>query len=157
MVFGIAQGVALLWAFAMGFILDRVPRLAGVCIAFGLAAIGYSALGLVDDPLGRGMIWAAVLAGIGEASAVVSAGVWIGQEAPATNRGAVFGTYGLCGSLGMICLTYAGGQVFDGIGPNAPFLMMGAVNGVVLVAALATWRSAPVALAVAVPGPDRRG
>lgn len=146
MVFGIAQGVALLWSLAMGFILDRVPRLAGVCIAFGLAAVGYTTLGMVDDPLGRGMILAAVVAGLGEASAVVSAGVLIGQEAPAESRGVVFGTFGLCGSLGMICLTFAGGRVFDAVGPHAPFIMMGAVNFLVLLAALAVLRLAPAAL-----------
>lgn len=128
MVFGIAQGIGLVWAPVMGMILDRVPRLTGVCLAFGLAAVGYGALGMVDDPLGRGMIFAALAAGIGEASAVVSAGVLIGQEAPAAARGAVIGTFGLAGSLGMICLTTAGGQVFDAIGPHAPFAMMGLVN-----------------------------
>lgn len=136
MVFGISQGVALLWSLAMGFILDRVPRLTGVCLGFGLAAAGYTMLGMVDDPLGRSMILAAVVAGLGEASAVVSAGVLIGQEAPAAMRGAVIGTFGLSGSIGMICLTVAGGQVFDSIGPGAPFLMMGGVNLLVFLAAL---------------------
>jgi MFS family permease len=136
MVFGIAQGVALLWSLAMGFILDRVPRLTGVCLAFGMAAAGYLTLGMVEDPLGRTMILAAVAAGIGEASAVVSAGVLIGQEAPATARGAVIGTFGLSGSIGMICLTFAGGQVFDAMGAGAPFVMMGVVNLLVMGATL---------------------
>jgi MFS family permease len=149
MVFGIAQGVALLWALAMGFILDRVPRLGGVSLAFGLGTLGYTMLGMVDDPLGRGMILAAIAAGIGEASAVVSAGVLIGQEAPAPARGVVIGTFGLCGSVGMICLTFLGGQVFDGVGPHAPFVMMGIVNGAVMLAALAVWRLVPAPAPVA--------
>jgi MFS family permease len=140
MVFGIAQGVALLWSFAMGMILDRVPRLPGVTFGFALAAVGYATLGFVDDPLGRGMIYAAMLAGIGEASAVVCAGVLIGQEAPAAIRGTVIGTYSLAGSLGMICLTFLGGQLFDAIAPSAPFAMMGVVNFAVFVAgALLIW------------------
>jgi MFS family permease len=137
MVFGIAQGAALLWSFVMGMILDRVERVTGVCIGFGLAALGYGLLGLVVDPLGPHMIPLAMLAGVGEASAMVSTGVLIGQEAPARYRGTVFGTFGLAGSIGMICLTAAGGQVFDAFGGGAPFLMMGAVNGVVVAAALA--------------------
>ncbi len=140
MVFGIAQGVALLWSFAMGVILDRIARLTGVCLAFGLAAFGYLLLGTVDDPLGRGMIFAAVVAGLGEASAVVSAGVLIGQEAPAAVRGTVIGTFGLAGSVGMICLTFAGGRIFDSVGPGAPFLMMGSVNLLVFFAALVVRR-----------------
>jgi MFS family permease len=137
MVFGAAQLMALAWAFVMGLILDRVDRLAGACLGFGLAAAGYTILGLVDDPLGSGMVATAMLAGIGEASAVVCAGVLIGQEAPAPVRGTVFGTFSLAGSFGMICLTFAGGQAFDAIAPGAPFLMMGAVNAVVVVATLA--------------------
>jgi MFS family permease len=136
MVFGIAQAVALVWSLVMGLILDRIPRLTGVCLAFGLAGAGYLLLGMVEDPLGRNMVLAAMVAGIGEASAVVSAGVLIGQEAPAAVRGTVIGTFGLSGALGIICLTYAGGQVFDDIGPGAPFVMMGAVNLLVFACAL---------------------
>lgn len=137
MVFGLAQSVALLWSLVMGFILDRIPRLTGVVVAFGLAALGYGALGLVPDPLGPGMLPAAVLAGIGEASAVVAAGTFIGQEAPAANRGVVLGTFGVSGALGMLVLTLGGGQVYDQIGGGAPFAMMGVVNLAVAVAALA--------------------
>lgn len=136
MVFGIAQGVALIWSFAMGMILDRVPRLTGVCLGFALATAGYATLGLVDDPLGRPMIYAAILAGIGEASAIVCAGVLIGQEAPPAYRGVVFGTYGLAGSVGMICLTSLGGWVFDAVAPSAPFVLMAAVNGLVVAGGL---------------------
>lgn len=136
MIFGISQGFALLWSLAMGVILDRVPRLTGVCVAFGIAGLGYSALGQVDDPFGSWMLPAAILAGIGEASAVVAAGVLIGQEAPAAIRGTLIGVYGLCGSLGIVCLTYVGGQVFDSIGRSAPFVMMGIVNFAVLGVAL---------------------
>jgi MFS family permease len=136
MIFGIAQGMALLWSPVMGLILDRIPRLTGVCVAFGLAGIGYSALGQVEDPFGPWMLPAAMLAGVGEASAVVAAGVLIGQEAPAEKRGTLIGVFGLCGSLGIVCLTFAGGLVFDAFGRSAPFVMMGIVNFVVLAAAV---------------------
>ncbi|QOJ31935.1 MAG: MFS transporter [Gammaproteobacteria bacterium] len=140
MVFGISQAVGLLWSFGMGLVLDRLPRLAGVAIAFAAAAVGYLALGLVDDPLGGAMILAVIVAGLGEASAVVSAGTLIGQEAPAEDRGAVLGTFTLAGSSGQILLTVAGGQLFDVVGPHAPFVLMGAVNLLVFGAALAAWR-----------------
>jgi MFS family permease len=140
MVFGISQAVGLVWSLAMGQILDRVPRLVGVCLAFGLAATGYLLLGLVDDPLGTGMLLAVIVAGLGEASAVVSAGVLIGQEAPADARGAVLGTFTLAGSSGQILLTVAGGQLFDRVGPHAPFVLMGVVNVLVFAVALAAFR-----------------
>jgi MFS family permease len=153
MIFGIAQGVALLWSPVMGIILDRVPRLTGVCLAFGIAGVGYSVLGQVDDPFGPWMLPAAILAGLGEASAVVAAGVLIGQEAPAATRGTIIGVFGLCGSLGIVCLTYAGGLVFDSSGRSAPFVLMGIVNFAVLAAALwvrrGTTTGAPGAAAIA--------
>ncbi len=140
MVFGISQSVGLLWSFGMGLLLDRLPRMAGVALAFAAAAAGYLALGLVDDALGSAMIIAVIVAGLGEASAVVSAGTLIGQEAPAEDRGAVLGTFTLAGSSGQILLTVAGGQLFDAVGPHAPFVLMGCVNLLVFAAAFAAWR-----------------
>jgi MFS family permease len=140
MVFGISQLAGLAWPLAIGFLLDRVPRLLGVSVAFGLAAAGYLLLGTIEDPLGRGMIAAVLLTGIGEASAIVSAGVLIGQEAPADRRGAVFGSYSLAGSIGQILLTSVGGLVFDRIGPHAPFVMMGIVNLAVMTASVVVYR-----------------
>ncbi len=136
MVFGLAQAVALVWSFGMGWILDRISRLSGVCLAFALAAAGYLSLGQVADPLGGWVLPAAILVGIGEASVMVAAGVLIGQEAPKASRGTVIGSFGLCGSLGIMSLTFAGGFVYDHINAQAPFVMMGLVNVVVLLAAL---------------------
>ena len=132
MIYGIVAGCGLFWPFVIGQILDRVPRLVGIGVAFTLAAIGYIAVALVTDPLGPMMFVAAILVGIGEVSAVISAGVLIGQVAPEGNKGTVFGAFGFAGSLGIVTLTFIGGQVFDAYGAAAPFLMMGAVNALVV-------------------------
>jgi predicted MFS family arabinose efflux permease len=63
--------------------------------------------------------------------------VLIGQEAPAEARGAVLGTFSLCGACGIMLLTFAGGVVFDRFGPTAPFIMMAVINFAVLAGALA--------------------
>jgi MFS family permease len=131
MIFGITAGAALIWPLFMGQILDRVPRLVSIGFAFALASASYTCLALVDDALGRTMIYAAIFAGVGESSAVISAGTLIGQTAPARNRGVAFGTYSFAGSAGILILSYAGGLVFDAFGAGAPFLMMGTVNVVV--------------------------
>ncbi len=141
MVFGIAQGVALLWSLVMGVLLDRLPRLTAIRLGFAFAVVGYAILGLVDDPLGSAMVPAAIAAGIGEASAVVCAGVLIGQEAPAERRGVVIGVFGLAGSMGMICLTSLGGVLFDRIAGGAPFLMMAVVNALAFGALMTIRRS----------------
>lgn len=141
MVFGLSQAVGLVAAVGMGLVMDRVPRLLGVCLAFGLAAAGYTLVALIEDPLGAGMLAAVVIAGIGEACAVVSAGVLIGQEAPGDARGAVLGTFSLSGSAGMVCLTFVGGVVFDRIGPGAPFALMAAMNVAVMLTAALLYRA----------------
>jgi MFS family permease len=144
MYFGLSQGVALLWGVSMGFILDKVDRMTGMCVAYALAAIGYFALSQVTDPFGGNMmIPACILVGIGEASAMIAGGVLVGQEAPARIRGAVMGTFSLVGGTGMLCIVLAGGYAFDLIGRTAPFLLMALINFVVFIGAV--WvRSSPV-------------
>lgn len=136
MLFGLSQAAGLLWSYPIGLIIDRLQRMTAMCVAFGLAALGYFALSQIDDPFGSMMLVACVLVGMGESSAIVSGGVLIGQEAPARSRGAVLGTYSLMGALGIMLLTFAGGIVFDTIGQTAPFLMMAGINLLVLVGAM---------------------
>lgn len=152
MLFGLSQLAGLLWSYPIGIIIDRLPRMTAMCIAFGLATVGYLALGQIDDPFGgTGMLVACVLVGMGESSAVVSGGVLVGQEAPARSRGAVLGTFSLMGASGIMLLTLAGGFVFDRLGQTAPFTMMGLVNLAVLVGALLL-RHREISTAVRVPG-----
>jgi len=133
--FGLSQAVGLLWSFPMGVLMDRLHRMTAMCVAFGLGAAGYLALGQIDDPFGGMIILACVLAGMGEASVMMAGGVLAGQEAPARSRGAVFGTYSLMGAAGIMSLTFLGGILFDKVGKTAPFTMMGIVNLAVLAAA----------------------
>jgi len=135
MLFGLSQLVALLWSFPMGMIMDRLHRMTAMCVAFGLAAVGYLALGQVEDPFGTAVLFACVLAGMGEASVMTAGGVLVGQEAPVKSRGAVLGTYSLMGAAGIMILTFFGGFLFDYVGKTAPFTMMGIVNLAVLAGA----------------------
>jgi MFS family permease len=128
MLFGMVQGAALLWSFVMGVIADRVNRMASLGIALGLAAVGYSYIGLIENPLGSEMIPAAIMLGIGEVSVLIASGALMGQEAPARSRGAIVGVFGLMGGLGILFATFVGGIVFDNIGRTAPFVMMGILN-----------------------------
>lgn len=137
MYFGISQLCGLLWSYPMGVIIDKLNRMSAMCVAFGIACVGYFLLGQVSDPFGTGFFLAAcVLAGMGEASVMIAGAVLVGQEAPADCRGAVLGTFSLFGAFGIMVLTYAGGVIFDQIGPTAPFVMMGWINLMVLVGAL---------------------
>ncbi len=134
MLFGTSQLMGLLWAFPMGVIIDRLRRMTGMRIAFGLAAIGYLFLGSLDAPVGTAVLVACVLAGMGESSVLVAGGVMIGQVAPPEYRGAVLGTFSLFGAVGVMILALAGGYLFDAVGPGGPFIMMGIINFVVVAA-----------------------
>jgi MFS family permease len=140
MVIGIVQGCALLWAPFMGKILNHVDRATGVIIAFSLSAVGYTTFGLIDDPFSSRVIPAAVLLGIGEISTMISANALIGQSAPASIRGSVLGCYALCGAAGLLFASAIGGRLFDLWMAGGPFVQMGVVNTIVLIAAIVVRR-----------------
>jgi MFS family permease len=142
MLFGIVQGAALLWSPVMGVLSDRLNRMASLAVALGLAGIGYTGIGLIDDPLGGTMVVAAVLLGIGEVSVLIASGAAMGQEAPAEKRGAIVGVFGLAGAVGILFAVWAGGIVFDVIGRTAPFVMMGILNAALMLVALVFSRKA---------------
>ena len=142
MIFGIVQIAALCWAFFMGMIADRVNRLTALCIALTLASVGYSAMGQAADPYSGFIFPLAILLGVGEVSVIVSAGSLLGQEAKARIRGAVVGVFNLMGGVGIIVVSGVGGLIFDKIGRTMPFTMMGALNALLLLAALyVRWRA----------------
>jgi MFS family permease len=147
MLFGIVQVSALTWAGVMGVLSDRMNRMTSLCVALTLATVGYSMMGQVADPLSSSAIPFAVLLGIGEISLIVAGGALLGQEAEASLRGAVIGVFNLFGALGIVVISALAGYAFDSIGRSSPFTLMGAFNGMLLVAALLVrWRAgAPTA------------
>lgn len=136
MLFGLLQGAALLWAFFMGMIVDRLDRVTSLCIALGLAGSGYLLMGEVNDPFGPELLPVAVLLGVGEISVIVASGALLGQEAPLASRGPVIGLYNAVGGVGILFATFFGGQLFDLLGRTAPFTVMGLLNILLLVGAL---------------------
>lgn len=137
MYFGLLNIAIMLWAPVYGFIIDKINRVMAVTIALALASLGYTMMGLIDDPfVPAAIIPACIVLGMGEAAAIVSCGSLVGQEAPARIRGSVIGCYALCGTVGILTLTYTSGRLFDAISPTAPFLFMGAVNAIVVLIAL---------------------
>ena len=139
-----------IWAPIFGFLLDRINRVVGLCIAMTLAAIGYFTIGLVDDPYDTGiMMTATFVLGIGEISAIIAGNALVGQESPADIRGACVGVFGLVGTFGILAATFFGGQVFDRFFYGAPFTMMAFVNAVI-----AVWALWLILRAVHQPAPD---
>jgi MFS family permease len=142
--FVIAQSAALLWPLAIIAFIDRLPRLKMLGLAMAIGAAGYLLMGLVGDPLAGAAIPFFALLGIGQISAVLGAQTLIGKAAPAAERGAVIGMFNFCGAVGILVIGAAGGWAFDHVGPSAPFLIVGALNAAVALAAFLAARPAPV-------------
>lgn len=131
--FGIVQGMAMLWAPFFGWLADKVDRVTLVIIATVLSIIGYGWMGLTPDPaMGAAAFGAAALLGIGQASGILASQVLIGQEAPGAIRGAVIGMVGFFGALGILAISKVGGYAFDEWRPGAPFIIMAAANVILL-------------------------
>lgn len=127
---------ALAWAPVIGIIADRIDRLTLTLIAFVLAAIGYGWLGISEDVLSfTGMAPALIMAGIGQSSTAMSITVLLAQEAPADIRGSVFGVQSFFGAVGILAISWGGGQLFDLVAPGAPFIAVAIANLLVFAAA----------------------
>jgi len=147
MLFIIANISALFWSYFIGLIIDRCNRVTALTIGAGLGALGFTSMGLVEDPLTPSAIPFIVLLGIGQVSCFSTAQALIGQEAPVKERGAVLGTFGLFGAAGIMIATGVGGWLFDTWMHAGPFVLVGLANAVIVIFALIVrWKS---------PGPDR--
>jgi len=145
---------ALFFAFFQGWISDRVNRVTGMIIAFSLSTIGYAAMGMIGDPfVSVWLIPACIILGFGETANVVAGSALIGQEAPARIRGSVLGVFNLFGAVGIAGCVGLGGYLFDHWYYNAPFMMMGIINGSVLLLAIWVRMREPSDVSQAAPQP----
>ncbi len=142
-IFVIAQSAALLWIGAVVFLLDRANRVTALAVCMGLAAAGYLGMGFVDNPLAKIDLPLIALLGIGQISAFLGSQALLGQEAPVAQRGAVTGGFNTAGALGILFCSSVGGYLYDAVSPKAPFLLIGALNGVVFVFAVIVRRLSP--------------
>ncbi|NND36369.1 MAG: MFS transporter [Gammaproteobacteria bacterium] len=134
--FATIQSSVLVAAPIIGIMNDRINRVTALVFGMGLAAIGYIAFGLQENPLGAGGIAIALLLGVGQISAILAGTTLIGQEADPKITGATIGVWSFCGAVGVMFGSLAGGLLFDWWMPGAPFILMGAMNGLVAIAAI---------------------
>jgi MFS family permease len=119
-----------------GWLMDRLDRVTALALAMALAAVGYTALGLIGDPASTDIYFFLILLGVGELSAILAGQALLGQQAPRDFRGSVIGLAGFCGALGVLGAHSFGGWLFDAWRPGAPFVMMGLVNLIVFLLAV---------------------
>ena len=118
---------------AMGYVSDRVSRVAAVSMASGLAALVYLSIFFVEDPTAPWVFSLLAIMGVAEISAFVSSQALVGERAQASRRGAIIGLFGVAGAVGILIGTAGGGWLFSNLGPSAPFVLFGILNGVVFV------------------------
>jgi len=135
-IFAVIQTAALITAPIIGIMNDRINRVTALIIGMGFAAIGYVMFGLQTTPLGSGAMVIAFVLGIGQISAILAGMTLIGQEADPKITGATIGVWNFCGALGTMIGSLLGGLLFDWWRPGAPFLLMGGLNLLVVIAAV---------------------
>jgi hypothetical protein len=97
----------------------------------------------MDSPLEASAFPLLILLTLGAATPLMASVGLLGQEAPVRERGTIFGMSSLIGAAGILLFMKAGGPLFDSVGPAGPFVMMGLVQGVMLIAAIAVRLTAP--------------
>ncbi len=134
--YGVAQLAGLAWGPILGWLMDKLDRVTVIVIAMGLAAVGYSVVGLTHDPFAPGMSARMMLLGAGELSCILAGQALLGQQAPRDLRGSVMGVAAICAALGVLFSTSLGGWLFDHWRAGGPFVMIAVVNALVLLVAL---------------------
>lgn len=134
--YGVAQLAGLIWGPILGWLMDRLDRVTVIVLAMGLAAVGYSIVGLTHDPFSPGMPLKMMVLGAGELSCIIAGQALLGQQAPRDFRGSVMGVAAFCAALGVLFSTSLGGWLFDHWREGGPFVMIATVNAIVMVVAL---------------------
>jgi len=133
--FVVAQAAALVGAIGAIVLMDRIHRMTALAVCMGLAAFAYINLLRVDNPLDSANLPFFVILGLGQIAAFMGSTTLIGKEAPKAGRGAVIGAFSVAGALGILVTSGAGGVMFDAIDPRAPFVLLGVMNLLVMLAA----------------------
>ena len=132
------QLASLIWAPVAGIFIDRFHRLACVCAALFIAGVGYSLLGFQVHPFGPLGYFGAVLVGIGQMSVILTVTALLGQETPIDVRGSVIGFAGLCGAVGILATSLAGGYIYKWM-ISGPIILTGIANLAVFSIAIIVW------------------
>ncbi|NTV97757.1 MAG: MFS transporter [Chlorobiaceae bacterium] len=135
-IFIVSQGAALLWSPVIGPFIDRWNRVTALIVCMAMASAGYLSLALIGNPHEQGALIFFVLLGIGQISSFLGAQSLIGQEAPKAERGSVIGMFNIFGALGILIITSIGGRLFDTVSPKAPFIVVGIINALVMLAGI---------------------
>ena len=140
---GIANGVALIAAPVIGIVADRLSRKDAVLISLAIAAVGYTATIVIDNPFSPVGYAIAALIGVGQVSAVISSQVLVAEQSPVATRGSVIGMFALSGGIGIMIAFALGGTLYDAWRPAGPFVLFGLFAAAAFVYGLAVRSKIP--------------
>jgi len=128
----IAGGSALFFAPVIGILCDRINRVSALVVGLSMNVLGYGLVFFVSDPTTPLMKVAAAIIGFGQVGGVIASQVLIQQQAPAKFRGSVVGAFGASGAAGIMFCLFVGGMLFDGWRGAGPFVLLAALNVIVI-------------------------
>ncbi len=138
-----AQVAGMIWSPIFGYFNDRVNRVTALIVGAGLAAAAYVSTLYIDNPLDPKWLPMWALLGVGNISGFHASQALMGQEAPHKERGAVLGAFAMCGAVGILVAVSIGGRLFDLWLPQGPFVLVGAMDGVICLLAILVRFKAP--------------
>ncbi len=136
LIFAVMQISALCSAPLVGILIDRIDRLVALAICMGVVALGYTGMGLIEDPQSPVIWFAAIAVGFGMMSGFLASQALVGEAADPEIRGATIGLFGLCGAIGILFVTSTGGFIYDQWLRSGPFLLTGALATLLTLGAL---------------------
>ena len=143
MVIGFIGVVVLLTIPIWGEIIIRYGRVPAVVLGLLLSGIGFSAMGLIVNPLSNWVLVPAFLVGLGQAGCLLGPQTLTLDLAPAEIRGSMLGAFNTVGGIGIIFFLFTGGILFDHLGPATPFVFTGIANFLIMFYGLAILKTEP--------------
>ncbi|MBF0448894.1 MAG: MFS transporter [Magnetococcales bacterium] len=115
-----------------GWGIARFGRISALVLGLMLSGLGFSALGLIYNPMSWWILLPATLVGMGQAGCLLAPQTLALDIAPEQIRGSVMGAFNTVGCIGIIFFLQIGGYLFDWISPTAPFIFTGIANFVIM-------------------------
>ncbi|MBF0196042.1 MAG: MFS transporter [Magnetococcales bacterium] len=118
--------------------MERNSRISAIGASLSLTGLGFILLGwIVVNPFDwLTMLFPLLLVGIGQAGCLIAPKILAAELAPKHVLGSVQGVLFLVSGIGVVMLVQSGGYYFDAVGPQAPFILIGASNLLVMLYAL---------------------
>ncbi|MBF0357292.1 MAG: MFS transporter [Magnetococcales bacterium] len=115
-----------------GWAIARFGRVSALVAGLMLSGIGFTAIGLVYNPMSWWIMLPAAFVGTGQAGCLLAPQTLALDLAPDKIRGSVMGAFNTVGCIGVIFFLQIGGFLFDWISPTAPFIFTGIANFVIM-------------------------